>query len=76
MDLQFGGSREGRDFRFTADEETLRKIAMQILECLDGKREGPWGKRSNVVICEEVVWKRLGLFGKSSEHAFLSFEKK
>lgn len=73
--LQIGGSREGRDYRFSADEDTLRRIAMQMLECLDGKQVGPWGRNSNVIVCEEVAWERLGILGKSSERAFLSFAK-
>jgi hypothetical protein len=73
--LKIGGSRERADFRFTADEETLKRIARQILDCMENGKAGPWGNSSNVVAMEEVQWEGKGFFGKSVETAFLSFEK-
>ena len=74
--LQIGGSREGADFRVAADADTLRRIARQILDCVENGKVGPWGSASNLVAIEEVQWERRGLFRKGVETAFLSFEKK
>jgi hypothetical protein len=74
--LQIGGSREGRDYRFIADGETLKRIANQLLDCVERGKAGPWGPKSSVVLCETIRWERQGLFKSFSEAAFISFEAK
>jgi hypothetical protein len=74
--LQIGGSKEGADYRVTADAETLKRIARQILDCVENGKVGPWGSDSNLVAIEEVQFEGRGLLGKYTEVAFLSFEKR
>lgn len=73
--LKIGGSREGADFRISADKQTLKRIAKQILDCIENGKVGPWGSASNLVAIEEVQWEKRGIFRKTTESAFLSFEK-
>lgn len=73
--LEIGGSREGADYRFIADSETLKRIARQMLDCLENGKPGPWETDSDLILIEEVQLKR-GLLRKRLEPAFLSFQKR
>jgi len=74
--LRIRGTQEGTDFRFTADPETLKQIAHRIPDCFEKDRVGPWGGGPKHVVIEEIIWEKRGIFGRSSQDAFLSFEKK
>jgi hypothetical protein len=72
--LKIGGSREGPDYRFYADAETLKQVARQILRCLEEGKPGPWGRESATLVCEEIKLESRGLFGARRESAFFSIE--
>jgi hypothetical protein len=74
--LEIGGTKEGADFRVTADAEALRRLAHQILDCVENGKVGSWGNASNLVAIEEIQWEKKGVFRRSVETAFLSFERK
>ena len=74
--LKIGGSKEGLDYRFHADAETLKRMAHQILDRLEKGKPGPWGSESATLVCEEIRKEGRGLFGKRLEPAFFSVELK
>ena len=74
--LKIGGSKEGPDYRFYGDAETLKRMAKQILGCLEEGKPGPWGPESATLVCEEIQSESRGLFGPRRETAFLSIELK
>jgi hypothetical protein len=76
LKLVIGGSREGRDYRFIGDADSLRQLALTLIERLDnGKEAGPWKMNPSVIVCDKIEWER-GIFSKRKEVAFLSFQLK
>jgi len=72
--LQFGGSREGTEYQFSGDADTLRQLALGILERLDGKRPSPWEGDPSLLVIEDIFVRR-GLLFKREEPGFVSFRK-
>jgi hypothetical protein len=75
LKLVIGGSREGRDYRFIGDAESLRQLALNIIARLDGKEARPWKIDQSMIVCDKIEWER-GIFSKRKETAFLSFQLK
>ena len=63
-----GGSREGNDYKFVCDKETLRQLASKILRRLDGLEPGPWETDPSIILCEEI--------SDRNKTAFLTFQIK
>ncbi|HEY1174238.1 MAG TPA: hypothetical protein VGH19_22925 [Verrucomicrobiae bacterium] len=74
LELVIGGSKEGTEYRFIGDEASLRQLAQDILNRLDGKEPGPWPGTASMISCEPVAHES-GLIFKSKGNAFLSFQK-
>jgi hypothetical protein len=75
LKLVVGGSREGRDYKFIGDEDSLRQLALNLIARLHGKEAGPWKSDPSVIVCDKIEWER-GVFSKRKEVAFLSFQLK
>jgi hypothetical protein len=75
LKLVVGGSREGRDYRFIGDADSLRQLAQNLIARLDGKEAGPWKSDPSVIVCDKIEWEH-GVFSKRKELAFLSFQLK
>ena len=75
LKLVIGGSREGRDYRFIGDADSLRQLALNLIARLDGKEAGPWKSDPSVIVCDTIELER-DIFSKRKEAAFLSFQLK
>jgi hypothetical protein len=75
LKLVIGGSREGREYRFIGDADSLRQLALNIIARLDGKEAGPWKMNPSMIVCDTIEWER-GIFSKRKEVAFLAFQLK
>ena len=53
------GSREGADYRFIGDVDSLRQLAQNLIARLDGKEAGPWKSDPSVIVCDEIEIDRV-----------------